>query len=269
MGLCMHKRGRDRAFTLIEVLVVVAVIALLVAVLLPSLASARKSARASICMGNVRQLAVGYQVYSLSRRDRLMCYDMQVLYLKVLASELKNVDEVRSCPDGAANDPTQPLATARRTWTWPPPSWNSPAKKWFGSYALNGFFYDGRVPPYLGGWAWYFQGAAPASVYPDAWFKNLSAVKKPAATPVFGDAYWVDAWPFNGYTGPATVLEMTDVLMDTPYTRELARYVINRHSMKTNLSYADGHAARVLLKDLPHQQWSGVYKPGADNVRWP
>jgi len=56
------------AFTLIELLVVVAIIALLVAILLPSLASARESARASICLSNVKQLGSAVSMYTVDNR---------------------------------------------------------------------------------------------------------------------------------------------------------------------------------------------------------
>lgn len=55
---------RRGAFTLIELLVVIAVIALLIAILLPALKGARDSAKAVICLSNMRQIGVGLVSYA-------------------------------------------------------------------------------------------------------------------------------------------------------------------------------------------------------------
>ena len=56
--------GRS-AFTLIELLVVIAVITVLAAMLLPVIRKAREQAVGVQCMGNMRQAALGYQMYAL------------------------------------------------------------------------------------------------------------------------------------------------------------------------------------------------------------
>lgn len=61
-----------RAFTLIEVLVVIAVIALLIAILLPVLGKARKSARATVCMSNLRQHGTGLVSYNNDNKERVI-----------------------------------------------------------------------------------------------------------------------------------------------------------------------------------------------------
>ncbi|MBL8879242.1 MAG: prepilin-type N-terminal cleavage/methylation domain-containing protein [Phycisphaerales bacterium] len=56
--------SKSGAFTLIELLVVVSITGLLVSILLPSLAAARQTARTTVCASNLRQIAVGWNIYA-------------------------------------------------------------------------------------------------------------------------------------------------------------------------------------------------------------
>src|SRR5437868_851442 len=57
-------RGRFGDFTLIELLVVIAIIAILAAILFPVFAQAREAARKTSCISNLKQLMLGWLMYS-------------------------------------------------------------------------------------------------------------------------------------------------------------------------------------------------------------
>ena len=62
-------------FTLVELLVVISIIAMLMSILMPALGRAREAARRVVCLSNLRQLTLAWNMYAMDNDDKLCSPD--------------------------------------------------------------------------------------------------------------------------------------------------------------------------------------------------
>ena len=249
--LTSSRRRRKYAFTLIELLVVVAIITLLVSILLPSLARAREQARGTVCLSNLRQMLIAGHAYTAVHAGRFpiyhdtvtvpdftfVGYDQRIEYAwdytriedattgtvtvrpGLLWQGRGNV-QVHQCPsfDGAANWSDDPYTGY---------NYNASYVGTFRKRRRQSVSADGSVVP-----RWEI-AVNPA---------RTSDIRSPARCAVFGDGHYLGGAnkfmrsPWGGEHGAR----------DTWFTVGRGAGAQGfRHLGRTNVGFADGHAAPV------------------------
>jgi prepilin-type processing-associated H-X9-DG protein len=217
----MRAASRRSAFSLIELLVVLATIALLLSLMLPSLAGVQASTRTTLCISNLRQMAIAAQRYALEYQyfppalryendggiieigwDWVTTWDGQVISPGPLWEFSDDPGKVQQCPDyhGTTNtaDP-------------------------FTGYNYNTTYVGGEGQFMFWGWDRFRPGV------------RYSACRWTARVAMFGDG------GREGGTNKYMRAPMNTVEgdLDKVYTGGQAF----RHQMATNVAYLDGHVA--------------------------
>jgi len=135
--------SKPRGFTLIELLVVIAVIALLIAILLPILQRIKRQASAVVCLSNLRQWGVVFNMYTDDNKGRFFNTVLDKLWWsKTLRPYCCDSNDLLLCPMARkyVDNPNWngskfsgwriPIST-----DWRPPE--IPTSFYYGSYGIN------------------------------------------------------------------------------------------------------------------------------------
>jgi hypothetical protein len=193
-------RSLKTGFTLIELLVVIAIIAILAAILFPVFAQARESARATACLSNTKQIALGQLMYAqdydetiipwinVDRNQYALADQLPAVWTSLLQPYIKN-KQILFCPsfsdaatakamDQADCDGDGTPGSASPGWVPPPPD---------GYYLAHyGIAFSNK-----GGGC---TKTAPYAAYPGSDFKttmSLATIVSPARTANIGDSFTV------------------------------------------------------------------------------
>jgi prepilin-type processing-associated H-X9-DG protein/prepilin-type N-terminal cleavage/methylation domain-containing protein len=214
---------RNRAFTVIELLVVISVVGVLMGVLMPSLARARQRSKAVSCLSNLRQLAIASQLYlndndgfypiaymnkftdsefisyawDFTRIQKFVPFEQVVI--PGILWEGQTIEKVQQCPSFQGN----------ANWLLDP---------------YTGYNYN---TSYIG------HGQNETCVTP----ARDASIRRPAQCALFGDGEWASgANKFMRAPWPSAC---------DSFTYRYAGTQGYRHYGRTNVAYCDGHAATV------------------------
>jgi len=242
------------AFTLIELLVVISIIALLVALLLPALSKAHQLMRTTKCVTNVRQLGMAMRAYAYDHDGHLMPIDHSgdeywYHHMRPYLGRASYANSATDGDDGSVN------ICPETTIPYDPET--SPGFGRFGTATEAWVLFSGSGS--YGANLWMQPKGAFAGQFPaDQYFNTLDEVDRTAHVPAFADSNWVGSWPEpsdavppnlqQGFSGHGSGLFM-------------GRFCIDRHDLKTNVVYVDGHAGTIALQDLWQIRWHRQWEP--------
>lgn len=218
IGLC------QAAFTLIELLVVIAIVAILAAILFPVFSHVRENARRTVCVSNLKQLGLAWQMYA-GDYDEMACPSYNAPHF---VGDANDAWDFHQNSDGTwTTGMLGPYTKAGAIHGCPDNPFPTVSDRPYNGYAYNA--------TYIGGDLGLPTGNDPAC--------HLSQIVLPSQTAVFADGGYGGATPqadnfLRAPSEASTHLGESSTYLDSGD-------VDFRHGGTANVCYADGHVKSV------------------------
>ena len=236
----------QKAFSLIELLVIISILAALSALLMPSLKKTQEVALRVACKNTTSSTSQAWNLYVEDHNYKIFRYldrknrSIWTAYLKdYLQDPYLLICPSTVVPDTIPNNKYL-MGSAKMAWV-ENRNYIKPIKDWNrSSYTYN-------------------INVGPGNPYNSASYEYLSDIANTSSTPLLGDGWWrAPARMYNSLTRyiPQNLDDPTKGLRGE---NSADRFITNRHGNMTVLTYVDGHSASVYLEEVFAQNWYKGY----------
>ncbi len=251
------RKIRSKAFTLIELLVVIAIIALLLSIITPGLKIAQEKTRELVCKNHLRQLGMGLILYAEANDGYVM--ELTDVFGDYWFHEITPYLDVPYYEENPEENLEGAMKIAYCPLTKRPPE---DSGMWYGTAKEAWRFLEGEGSYGMNLWLCNY-GVYSSGFPKKEYFKRVTNAG--ANVPAFADCMWVGSWPSGSDLVPP---DLTGEIGYPGYPHQIGyfmgRFCIDRHNMAVNVSFTDGHAAKVMLEELWTIRWSRGFEPDYD-----
>lgn len=250
----------QKAFTLVELLVVIGIITMLLSIVLPALMATKEQSKKVVCMANLLQWGELFSMYAQdhggrffsgyysytdpnglilhSRRADLWPYAMQAYY---------DTPQLKFCPGARQTYGSIKNASKLR----------QEEDLISGSYGLNGWICD--TPPEV------IQTEGHDTRY------SWRTIDMPGGyrIPLFLDALWYTGRPEDYDLPPQSREDLWDSDWESRPDNQMQRFCEDRHRKMLNVLFLNGDVAAVSPKELWRLKWHKGFNASKPLPQWP
>ena len=268
-----------KAFTLIELLVVISIIALLVSILMPALNKAKQQAKSTVCLSNLKQWGVIWQMYTDENNDKFPALYMNQTanagntprgsWMYCLKKRYEKNEELLQCPAANKIDPDrsgfgeggeQIFGGQKYMYSFPINDSQLDENSGMLDYSSYG----------MNTWCSSEVGSTPSiGRSPSNYWISRTKVKLASEVPVFADCKWRGGGPHfgadDGNAGGPLAYRPYPESQGGPdgwgtQDREMGNFAMDRHGTGINLLFADSSARNVPVMGLWNLKWHKQYQ---------